>query len=415
MIKAETALMQEKLIRYLFVVLVIARIFCYLFGEYLPNNCVRLSEGEKPERWYQTNKTRDLLCDVFGFGYDRVNDNFQFSIFSTVGREGEGVIRKNEEKKDGYGKIFNFQFSIFKSGFLGDIRANIKESIGNLRLNLFEIFSRFLVFPYDRVLAGVVLGIKSGLPADLQQIFLQTGTVHLLVASGANVMVFLSIVYGLMGKWRRDLPGVSLMISLVVTILVVELMGGDIPVRRGAMMVFLAQAGRILGRVVSPGRLLGVAGGTMLIFEPGLLFEVSWQLSMAATSGVLIAANFQFRPPVILSSSKDLSRMRGSDKLRDSSTAVGMTSKSFWNELGIRESIGAGLATWPVIWWNFGEGSLLGLIVNPLVIWLIEPVMTLGLVLGVLGGLRLDFLAWPVAWVTEGMLKVFMEIVRGFG
>ncbi len=92
----------------------------------------------------------------------------------------------------------------------------------------------------------------------------------------------------------------------------------------------------------------------------------------------------------------------------------GLGSKGVWNELGIRESIGAGLATWPVIWWNFGRASLLGLLVNPLVIWLIEPVMALGLILGALGGLRLDFLAWPVAWITEGMLKVFMEIVKGF-
>ena len=382
MIKARIALMREKLIRSLFVVLVFARIFCYLFGEYLPNNCIRLSEIGKPERQYQTNKTRDLLCDVFGWRHDTESNNSQFSIFNVVGRDGEGVIRKNEEGKGGYREIFNFQFSIFKNTFLGDVWANIKELIGDLRVNLFEIFSRFLVFPYDRVLAGVVLGIKSGLPADLQQIFLQTGTVHLLVASGANVMVFLSIVYGLMGKWRRDLSGVSLMISLVVTILVVELMGGEVPVRRGAIMVFLAQAGRILGRVVSPGRLLGVAGGMMLIFEPGLLFEVSWQLSMAATAGVLVAG--------------------------------GLGSLGMWNELGVKESIGAGLATWPVIWWNFGRASLLGLLVNPLVIWLIEPVMALGLVLGVLGGFGLDFLAWPVAWITEGMLKVFMEIVKGF-
>jgi ComEC/Rec2-related protein len=406
MIKAEIALMQEKLIRYLFVVLVIARIFCYLFGEYLPNNCVRLSEGGKPERQYRTDKTRDLLCDVFGFGRDIESDDSRFSVFNVIGG-GEGeVIRKNEEEKGGHKEIFNFQPTLSAGTLLGDIRVNIKESVSDLRLNLFEVFSRFLVFPYDRVLAGVVLGIKSGLPADLQQIFLQTGTVHLLVASGANVMVFLSIVYGLMGKWRRDLPGVSLMISLVVTILVVELMGGEVPVRRGAIMVFLAQAGRILGRVVSPGRLLGVAGGTMLIFEPGLLFEVSWQLSMAATGGVLIAANFQF-PIFPDSSSRGLSSFARSNFQKKKQTLV-------WNELGIRESIGAGLMTWPVIWWNFGRASLLGLLVNPLVIWLIEPVMALGLVLGVLGGLRLDFLAWPVAWITEGMLKVFMEIVKGF-
>jgi len=284
--------------------------------------------------------------------------------------------------------------------------------IGSLRVSLFEIFSRFLVFPYDRVLAGVVLGIKSGLPADLQQIFLQTGTVHLLVASGANVMVFLSIVYGLMGKWRRDLPAVSLMISLLVTILVVELMGGEVPVRRGAIMVFLAQAGRILGRVVSPGRLLWVAGGTMLIFDPGLLFEVSWQLSMAATAGVLLSSSdrvLRCAQAFSLRSRYCARRYSVSSLKTETKTPSGI-----WNELGIRESIGAGLATWPVIWWNFGRASLLGLLVNPLVIWLIEPVMALGLVLGVLGGLRLDFLAWPVAWITEGMLKVFMEIVKGF-
>ncbi len=50
--------------------------------------------------------------------------------------------------------------------------------------------------PHSAVLLGIVLGVKQGIPAQLQQALIATGLVHLLVLSGLKVAVFARIVQG---------------------------------------------------------------------------------------------------------------------------------------------------------------------------------------------------------------------------
>src|SRR5438132_10639704 len=50
--------------------------------------------------------------------------------------------------------------------------------------------------PHSAVLLGIVLGIRQGIPTDLQKALIATGLIHLLVLSGLKVAVFARIVQG---------------------------------------------------------------------------------------------------------------------------------------------------------------------------------------------------------------------------
>ena len=63
------------------------------------------------------------------------------------------------------------------------------------RENLVEIYTRLLPEPEASLVAGVVLGWKDGLSRSFNQELINSGTVHIVVASGYNVMVVASLLF----------------------------------------------------------------------------------------------------------------------------------------------------------------------------------------------------------------------------
>ena len=139
--------------------------------------------------------------------------------------------------------------------------------------------------PDEAALAeGLLLGLRSGLSAEAREAFNRTGTTHILVVSGYNVAVvgavFLTagrLVVGGWG-WLWGLAGVGLYFGLV---------GPSPPTIRAAIMGMLALVGMGLGRPAWPANGLGLAIAAMLLVEPGLLADLSFQLSVLATAGII--------------------------------------------------------------------------------------------------------------------------------
>ncbi|HEX2645753.1 MAG TPA: ComEC/Rec2 family competence protein, partial [Candidatus Dormibacteraeota bacterium] len=67
---------------------------------------------------------------------------------------------------------------------------------GRIRRSYTSTITSLLPAPHAAVLLGVVLGIREGMPASLQQALIATGLIHLLVLSGLKVAVFARIVQG---------------------------------------------------------------------------------------------------------------------------------------------------------------------------------------------------------------------------
>lgn len=139
--------------------------------------------------------------------------------------------------------------------------------------------------PHSAVLLGIVLGVRTGIPAELQKDLTTTGLVHLLVLSGLKVAIFARMVSGalmpLMGR-AATLPALA-MIALYA------LAGGATPAAvRAASMGGLALIAAHLGRPTYVWTSLAAAAAAMLAWRPDLALDVGFQLSFAGTAAIVL-------------------------------------------------------------------------------------------------------------------------------
>jgi competence protein ComEC len=219
---------------------------------------------------------------------------------------------------------------------------------------------------------GMALGGGAGLSPDAAQAFRAAGLWHLLAVSGQNVaVVALAALAGLraLGVGRRPAVVVA---GLLLAAYCLACDGGASVARAG-----VAGGLGVLAELRSGARerwyvlLAGLAG--LLAVQPRSLGDPGLQLSFAAVVGLFAVA------PTLVA------WLRGWLPVRLAELA-GLT-------------LGAGLATAPVLVWNFGRLSLVGLIVNVAAVPMAGPVVVLalaGLVVGAVvpaAGLALTWIA----------------------
>src|SRR5256714_6496570 len=139
--------------------------------------------------------------------------------------------------------------------------------------------------PHAAVLLGVVLGIRQGIPPDLQQALVATGLVHLLVLSGLKVAVFARIVQGAL----KPVLGRAATWPALGLVGMYALVGGATPAAlRAAVMGGLALAASRLGRPAHVWTSLAVTAAGMLGWRPDLAWDVGFQLSFAGTAAIIL-------------------------------------------------------------------------------------------------------------------------------
>src|SRR5437879_7425164 len=139
--------------------------------------------------------------------------------------------------------------------------------------------------PHSAVLLGVVLGIRHGIPPELQQALIATGLIHLLVLSGLKVAVFARITQGAL----RPILGRSATWPALGLIALYALAGGATPAAiRAAVMGGMALAAANLGRPSHVWTSLATTAAAMLAWRPELAWDVGFQLSFAGTTAIIL-------------------------------------------------------------------------------------------------------------------------------
>lgn len=137
--------------------------------------------------------------------------------------------------------------------------------------------------PEASFLNGILLGDRSGMPEEMADAFRRTGTTHVLALSGYNISVIIAAGIAIFGRRKAA-------IALVVTaiVLFVLLVGPSASVVRAALMGSFILLGQALGRpqVAVPACLI-TAGAMLLVTPWALKYDVGFQLSFAATLGIL--------------------------------------------------------------------------------------------------------------------------------
>ena len=141
------------------------------------------------------------------------------------------------------------------------------------------------------------IGEQSLLNDALRQMFLDTSLMHQMVVSGYQITLLWYLARSAAAKLLRFFPlsmaftTADLPLSLFSAVLVtsyVHLLSDDVPSTRAWMALIVLCIGRSRGRGASGARSLFLLAYLLQLMFPGCLFELSFQLTFAALSGLLL-------------------------------------------------------------------------------------------------------------------------------
>jgi ComEC/Rec2-related protein len=249
-------------------------------------------------------------------------------------------------------------------------------------------YRRLLPEPEASLVAGITLGEKTRLPERFYEALIETGTIHIVVASGYNVMVVGGILLSsLMYLMKRKKATVWAILGMVIYGL---LAGADPPVMRAVLMAGVVFVGQAIGRSNKAWWSLLLACFLMVIVDPFLIESISFQLSVAASVGL-----FWLEP-----------------KLR--AWVTEMNFGGFLLKTELLPTLAAQAMTAPLIFYYFGRVSLVSPLVNMMVLPFIPVIMAWG---GVMLLLSLIFqpLGMVVGWLVYSLAHLVVVVVQWFG
>ncbi len=148
--------------------------------------------------------------------------------------------------------------------------------------------SRALPPTSGALLAGLLLGERTDLPHELDEGFRRAGVYHVLAVSGFNVALLAAAVFALCHLARVG-RRTSAVIAIVVVIGFAAVVGPEPSVLRAVVMAVLVLAALLLERDASVTNSLALAALVILAVRPGDLHDPGFQLSFAATAGIVAA------------------------------------------------------------------------------------------------------------------------------
>ena len=246
----------------------------------------------------------------------------------------------------------------------------MKNGVIQKKSRTYSIYGQFLTEIYEKIReilqeaagddAGIyqamLLGEKNSLDEELKMRYQMAGIVHVLAISGLHISVLGMGLFSLLKKLSLGNVWAGLL-SLSVMLQYGMLTGGSVSAMRAVCMFVLAIGARILGRSYDLLTALSASAILLLINTPAYLYSSSFLLSFGAVAGLGIAA------PML-------------DRLVDCENG------------GIKiiiSSFAVQLMTLPVILRVYGEVSVLGLVLNLVILPTVSVVLTCGLVCSVVG------------------------------
>ncbi len=251
--------------------------------------------------------------------------------------------------------------------------------------------------------AAMLIGLPVTVKREIKDTFRRTGTAHLLSISGLHVglvsFMLLSLLVRLgLGERRRFWP---LLASLTTFCL---LTGGRIPVLRAYLVCALHLCGLKKNRYIDAFNPLFNACMIILVIQPYALFEISFQLSFAGYSSILLFLKAQKKLTILCRLRKPAGPATR-PLLRKTRAVAGKTAVF----LGV--SCAAWLGTLPLTLYYFNYFCLL----TPLINFIVFPAFVAALLAGaihlsmILPGLHLSLIT---AWPAEACISLFYRLLE---
>lgn len=143
---------------------------------------------------------------------------------------------------------------------------------------------------------ALITGDKSAIPSAVRDKFINSGTAHILAISGLHMSIVASVIFCVLYKilqylgcfWSEiSAKRLSAIMTIPITFLYLALSGFSPSATRAFIMTTVFLISVIYGRGILSLRSVAVAACLILLFNPGSLFLVSFQLSFCAVVALI--------------------------------------------------------------------------------------------------------------------------------
>jgi len=235
--------------------------------------------------------------------------------------------------------------------------------------------------PFASLLGSIIFGsAASPIPDELQDKYRVAGVIHLLVVSGTQVSIIMSVFLGTFKSLGFSRP-LTFLFSTLANALFTIMVGAGPSIVRAAVMSEAALFAATFGRDNDFYNSLSLSALALLIFDPLTLFNIGFQLSFVATWALFYLA------PII------------EEKL--SSRMPEYLSRA------ISVSTAPTIATTALTFYDFAQVSFVAVFTNFLIVPWVEVTVVLGFASTVIG-LFLE----PVAYVINNTLTLMLMMLN---
>jgi len=226
-----------------------------------------------------------------------------------VGSEIEGAVRlmppTGPVRPDSYDFSFRSYFSgIGASGFFMrgpdlvngtkplPLGARFFNSIQNLRNTIAERIRSLIGGPEGEIAAALVVGIRAGIPDDINEAMRRTGIYHIVAISGLHmalvagtVMGSLRVIFALLPGFasRHPVKKYAAVAALVAIASYLFISGGQVAAQRSCFMLGIMLIALLFDRGALTTRNLAISALVIVAMSPHELIGPSFQMSFAAT------------------------------------------------------------------------------------------------------------------------------------
>jgi competence protein ComEC len=198
----------------------------------------------------------------------------------------------NYPKSDFDLKTFLQRRGIFTvaSGRIQSVQRQPKNPITRLQQYLYRVQSRWLAPDVAALQLAMVIGDRAlSLPQSLEDSFRRVGMTHVMVVSGFQIVLILSVVSSYcqnLKNWQ------TFTVLLLVSAAFLALTGIQPSIARATVMALLPYLVKCFRLQLKPIETVLWAGGLLLLVAPLWLYELGFQLSFLATLGLVTSTDW---------------------------------------------------------------------------------------------------------------------------
>jgi competence protein ComEC len=148
---------------------------------------------------------------------------------------------------------------------------------------------------HKSLIYSILLGYREGLSNAQQKYFAASGAMHILSVSGLHVGIIYGMLVFIIRFIFRRKSGSMLLLPLVVIWIYAMITGMTPSVLRSSLMITLYIISKFINRQTESLNIILFSGFIMILAEPSVIHQVSFQLSFAAVIGISIVYTGLYR------------------------------------------------------------------------------------------------------------------------